>query len=275
MRPPIQYFGAKGNLAVSLVSMMPAHRGYIEPFAGSLAVLLAKQPSKIEVVNDLDMGLMTFWRVLRERPDDLVRVCAMTPHSRAELMRVAANLEEGDDLERARKVFVLLTQGRSRTLRRTGWRFYADASGTSIGFHKYLEAYLGRLAPAAARLMEVSLECRPAIEIVRQYGAFEDNLLYVDPPYMHSTLGGSGSRYAVTMSDDEHRELLEALLECRAMVMLSSYDNWLYDSSLSGKWASTELRGFTGNALSGSQARREILWSNFVPEYRFEFGDVA
>lgn len=272
MRPPIQYFGAKGNLADKLVAMMPEHRGYIEPFGGSLAVLLAKEHSKIEVVNDLDENLMTFWRVLRDQPEDLVRVCALTPHSRAEQLRAADLGTGGGDLEVARCVFVLLTQGRSRTLRRTGWRFYADSSGTSSGFHQYLDAYLGRMAPAAARLMEVSLECRPAVEVIEQYGASEDNLLYVDPPYVHSTLGGSGSRYTHSMEDNEHLEMLEALRECRARVMLSGYHHPLYAEALPD-WTVTDLKAFTGNSVDAE--RTEVVWSNFETINRFDLESVS
>ena len=57
---------------------------YVEPFAGSLAVLFAKPRARHEIVNDLDGGLVTFFRVLRDRPDDLIRACTLTPFSRAE-----------------------------------------------------------------------------------------------------------------------------------------------------------------------------------------------
>jgi DNA adenine methylase len=79
-----------------------------------LAVLLAKQPAKLETVNDLDRDLMTFWKVLRDRPAELVRLCALTPHSRAEHDAAYGDLSGLDDLERARRVWVRLTQGRTR-----------------------------------------------------------------------------------------------------------------------------------------------------------------
>ncbi len=105
----------------------------MEPFAGSLAVLPARKPSRLETVNDLDRDLMTFWKVLRERPTELARVCAPTPHSRAGQESVYGNLSDLDELERARPVRVRLTQGRTGTLRRTGWRFdVGDAAHTWV-----------------------------------------------------------------------------------------------------------------------------------------------
>lgn len=260
MRPPIQYFGAKGELAPAIVALFPPHRGYVEPFGGSLAVLLAKEPSKIEVANDLDGRLMTFWRVLRERPEELLRVTSLTPHARDEVVRAAA-LDGENDLELARQVFVMLTQGRSRTLRRTGWRFFTDPAGSSAGFAQYLEAYLGRIAPAAERLINVSLECRPALDVIAQYGAFEDNLLYVDPPYVTSTLASAhGSRYTHGLNDDGHAELAQVLSECKANVVVSGYASDLYDDAFEG-WHVETLKAHSGNALE--PAREEVVWCNF------------
>ena len=74
--PPFAYFGGKTRIADQIVAALPPHRSYVEPFAGSCAVLLAKPRARIETVNDLDRELVTFWRVLRDRfflPDQEVQ----------------------------------------------------------------------------------------------------------------------------------------------------------------------------------------------------------
>jgi len=272
-RSPIQYFGGKTNLADRIVALMPEHEGYVEPFAGSLSVLLAKPAAKkVEVANDIDGRLMTFWRVLRERPLELARAAAMTPHSRGELEVAMTFHVDLDDLEVARRVWVLLTQGRSRTLQRTGWRFYADVSGTSASFSQYMTAYRERLLPAAERIKDVSLECRDAVEVIEQYGRFESNLLYVDPPYLGSTRGGS--RYSHEMATRaEHDRLLDALVGVRATVMLSGYASELYDERL-GAWERVELKASSGNAKVS--ARADVVWMNRpVPNALDIFGGSA
>src|SRR5438874_318085 len=98
VRPPMPYLGGKMRLAEHLVALFPGHEHYVEPYAGSLSVLLAKAPSAMETVNDLDGDLVTFWRVLREKPTELARVCALTPHARAE-HAAAYDLDGADDLE--------------------------------------------------------------------------------------------------------------------------------------------------------------------------------
>src|SRR5579863_1655990 len=99
--------------------MLPECGHYVEPFAGSLSVLLARRPSPHETVNDADQLVMTFWRVLRDQPEALVRACALTPHSRAELSAAARSPTGPTDLETARRVWVRLTQARGASLEPT------------------------------------------------------------------------------------------------------------------------------------------------------------
>lgn len=258
--PPFAYFGGKTLMGPTIAALMPAHEHYVEPYCGSLAVLLAKDPTRYETVNDIDGDLMTFWRVLRDRPSELARACALTPHARAEhstsYERVA--LAAGDEIELARLVFVQLTQGRAGIRRSTGWRHYVKPVGTAP-MHTYIEGYLGRIYDCAERLHKVSLECRPALELIGRYGREEGVLLYVDPPYLGSTRS-SGSYLHEMSQESDHRALSDALHACRASVVLSGYPSELYDS-LYSDWPRREFSTMTGQGGS-NQARTEVLWSN-------------
>lgn len=263
VQPPFAYFGGKSILATRIVDLLPAHEHYAEVFCGGSSVLLAKAPSTMETVNDLDGRLMTFWRMLRDRPDDLERVCALTPHSRAEYQRcldVAA--DPADELETARRVWVRLSQGRGGTQRRTGWRNYIAPRGSSIGMPGYLKAYRERMAATAERLAHVSLESRPALELIDQYGSVANGMvLYVDPPYLGSAR--SGRNYLVEMSSaTEHRALAEALHAAKATVLLSGYDSPLYDE-LYDAWYRVSFAATTNGSPTGERERRtEVVWSN-------------
>lgn len=258
MKPPIPYFGSKQALAGWIVSLLPPHEHYVEPYAGSLAVLLAKIPSNHETVNDRSKSLMTFWRVLRDRPEELARVCALTPHSRAEFD--AAFDDTDDELELARRLWVRLTQSRGGSLRKTGWRHYVEPT-SSTSMPAYLDGYRARLAAGAERLMRVSLECRPALEVIASYGSRPGCLLYVDPPYP-GDLRTHSNRYEHEMRDEaDHRKLAEALWDCAATVVLSGYPSPLYDELYEG-WYREQTAASTGNGRAGEQARVEVLWSN-------------
>lgn len=262
MKPPFPYYGGKQLTAERILALLPSHEHYVEPYAGSLAVLLAKPRATFETVNDLDGRLVNLWRVLRERPDDFARVCAMTPHSRAEHATIlnAVDDEPADELERARRTFVLLTQGQSGgTSRRTGWRYFANPVGSTFSMPQYLEAYVGRFAGIVGRLAGVSLECRPALEVIANYGKHRGVLIFADPPYVLSTRKSLGYRFEMT--DDEHREMAAALLGCKASVVLAGYASALYDEELFRDWHRTEIQSATGNGGQWRD-RTEVLWSN-------------
>ena len=258
VKPPMPYYGGKQRIADRIVEHFPEHQHYVEPYAGGLSVLLAKPPSRIETVNDLDGQLMTFWRVLRDRPDELMRVCACTPHSRAELDLCRQSMDGLDELEIARRVWSQLAQGRSGRRTRTGWRFNINAESGNAGMARYLRAYVERMPPASARLADVQLECMPALDVIGVYGADPSVLLYVDPPYLSSR---RSLQYVHEMhTADQHAELAEALEECHAAVVLSGYDSpeyrrWYAD------WERVEIPASTQGA---TQSRTEVLWVNRV-----------
>lgn len=256
-KPPLNYFGGKTRIADRIADLLPPHRHYLEPFAGSMAVLFAKSPSKHETVNDIDGQLMAFWRVLRDRPSDLIRACALTPHCREELE--AAFTDSPDEVEDARRIWVRFTQGRSGVKSRTGWRQYVDPSGTNTSMPRYLTAYVDRLATCAERLQGVSLESRPATDLIERFGKISDVLIYADPPYIGSTRRGGRYTYEMT-GEVDHQELIDSLLACKASVVLSGYASSLYDEAL-GTWDRVEIPTVTGMG-GGSSHRLEVLWSN-------------
>lgn len=269
LKPPFAYYGGKTTLAPKIAELLPRHDHYVEPFAGSLAVLLAKEPTGWETVNDLDGDLVNFWKVLRDQPEELERAAMLTPHSRAEY-EVSKELD-GDDLERARRVWVRLTQGRSNSMKPTGWRFRTNPDmGTSLP--DYVTAYANRIQAVVDRMKRVSIENRDAIEIVRDYGKEPNVCIYADPPYLGST---RAANYRVEMlEDDLHVKLADALRECKASVVLSGYASPLYEELYPG-WHRMELKAPT--ALSGRAAENEVLWSN-VPlgaQQAFDFGAIA
>ena len=253
VKPPFAYYGGKTNLAPIIAKMLPPHEHYVEPFAGSLAVLLAKAPSRAETVNDLDGDLVTFWRVLRDRWEDLERVCALTPHSREEFRLAAEDDLPTDELERARLVWVRLTQSRSHSMKPTGWKYHKNPLVRTTS----LRSQVLRITECAERLHGVSLESRDALDVIRDYGSEPTACLYVDPPYLGST---RATNYRVEMLQDEaHVALADALNECKASVVLSGYDAPLYAELFDG-WHRLDLKAPT--TLSGDTDRVEVLWSN-------------
>lgn len=274
MKPPFPYYGAKGRLAPWIVGLMPReHRVYVEPFAGSAAVLFARpRPATHEVLNDLDGNVVTFFRVLRDREPELVRALELTPYSREEYR--AADLDasaEIDELERARRFFVRTTQSYNACGAAAGKRSsWSNGMRRGSSQATTVADLVDRLYYAAERLRRVVIENRPAAEIVRLYNA-PDTVLYCDPPYLASTRTGlsnnkrtSGDYAHDTNTEADHRELAEALHESRSAVLLSGYPSPLYDE-LYGDWDRVEVsvqRPTTNRRGSTGSAGLEVVWSN-------------
>jgi DNA adenine methylase len=271
MNQPLKWHGGKHYLAEQIVALMPQHTHYVEPYAGGLAVLLTKPCEGIsEVVNDLHQDLTNFWRVLQNR--DLFRCfrrrVQATPFSQPEWDRAdellgKVPISREQRVERAVRFFVLCRQslaGRCEdfaTLSRNRTR-----RGMNEQVSAWIRAVDG-LPSVHARLRRVVVLNRPALDVIRSQDGPE-TLFYLDPPYMPETKT-SQSFGPLEMSVDQHAELLDTILRCRAKVMLSGYPSSLYDTRLEG-WSRHEFK-LPNHAASGALKRymNEILWCNFVP----------
>lgn len=264
-RPLVHYHGGKWRLAPWIVSQMPEHRVYVEPFGGGASVLLHKSRSHAEIYNDLDGEVVNLFRVARDRGAELRQRLVLTPFSRAEFQR---SYEESDDpIEQARRTIIRSFQGvgsGAATGRKTGFRANSNGSNTTGAndWRHYPEA----LAAIIERLRGVVIEQRPACEVMKRQDS-RGALHYVDPPYVHSTRmpkgRGSGKPkvYRFEMSDEEHRELADVLHRLKGGVILSGYHCPLYDE-LYGGWRRVEK----SSRVDGGGLRTEVLWLRNVPD---------
>lgn len=73
MRQIAKYPGAKWAMAPWIVSLLPAHHSYLEPFFGSGAVLFTKPRSNIETINDMDGEVVNLFEWIKTDPERLAR----------------------------------------------------------------------------------------------------------------------------------------------------------------------------------------------------------
>ena len=252
-RPALRYYGGKWRIAPWILSHFPKHVCYVEPFGGGASVLLQKEPSRIEVYNDLDGEVVAFFRVLRERPQDLIRAIKLTPYSREEYK--AAWEPATDELERARRLYVRSRQGRGGCTREafTGWRFQrTDNRGKSLTGDWLTVAHL---EDACKRFLEVQIENDDALKVIERYDT-PQTLFYVDPPYVTDTRYETARReYRHEMSDDDHRALAAGLQKIKGMVIVSGYPSELYQELYAG-WRRVEMVTHTDSATAAT----ECLW---------------
>lgn len=221
-RTPLTYYGGKQQLAARIVALMPAHRVYLEPFCGGAAVLFAKPRAARETLNDIDSRIVRFWRVLRERPQDLADAVANTPYAREEWRECRYGPEPEDDLEAARRLIVTIDQSFSRE--GSGWSppyVLFDRSGRwRPGVWQKLP---DKLAAAAHRLAGVAIEHADACDLIPVYDQ-PDAVIYCDPPYAAGQRLAPESGYRHDDDGTLWPRLVETLGGVRhARVILSGY----------------------------------------------------
>src|SRR5439155_22607959 len=81
---PFGWYGGKFSHLDWLLPLLPDCHHYCEPFAGSGAVLLNREPSPVETFNHLDGEVVNFFRVLREEKERPIEAIGLTPFAREE-----------------------------------------------------------------------------------------------------------------------------------------------------------------------------------------------
>lgn len=254
----LRYPGSKYRIAPWICSFMPEHRVYLEPFAGSLAVFFQKPRSKIETLNDLNGDVVNFFRMLRDEPDRLREALALTPYAREEYNH-AFELSD-DPVEQARRFCVrcwMSFNGANKY--KNGFRVGQTNNSPSPAENwKNLPKVL---YAAAERLSGVQIECRPAFELIDAYRS-PQTVIYIDPPYLVE----GKNKYHIGMSKEEHVSLLEMVAHHPADILLSAYENPLYDACLlQAGWRKEYIRA----RKEGGRPCTETLYMNF------EYGQLS
>lgn len=260
------WYGGKFSHLNWPLPLLPKAQHYCEPFAGSAAVLLNREPSPVETYNDIDGEVVNFFRVLRDQKEALIEAIGLTPFSRAEFELAFSRPEQDiSDLERARRFFVLARQVRTGLAQRASAGRWAHCLLTSrAGMAGAVSRWLGSvegLSEIVQRLLRVQIENAPAIEVIKRYDS-DQTFFYCDPPYPHDSRGDNKA-YAYEMSDEGHYKLAEVLLHVRGKVAVSGYHGDLMDK-LYKDWQCIEAP--IKHCHSIKKPRQEVLWVNYTLE---------
>lgn len=260
------YYGGKFKHLDFLLPLFPSDAiHFVDVFGGSASVLL-NLPKKypIQTYNDLDGNVVNFFRVLRENTTELIYQLKYTPHSREEYMAACeATLGDSmDPIERARLFWVRITQSIRPIVRdekkHPTWKI---SHTESYGSHtSRINNKFDGLYDIAERLMDVSIENLPAIELIQEYDR-DGVLFYCDPPYVHKSRN-SKHVYPFEMTDDDHVELHSVLSSCRGRVVLSGYQNELYQE-LYQDWDCIKDKPKKIPSSIGNSVGQECAWLNF------------
>jgi DNA adenine methylase len=210
---PLSYIGGKRRLAKRIVSLIPPHTTYVEPFAGGAQVFFQKPKSRVEVLNDLDAEIVNFLRVCQRHPRELAEVLRWQPASRRLFGDHLRSVPEVlTDVERAARFFYL--QKNSWSGLRTRRSFQPGVTRQT----KYRPALLpARLTAVADRLAAVQIEAVGYDQVLAHYDR-PGTFFYCDPPYVGVDF------YQHNFTDAQFAELARLLGTLKGQFLLSIND---------------------------------------------------
>lgn len=259
----LKYPGGKWKISDWIISHFPEHRVYLEPFFGSGAVFFRKEPAYIETINDIDDEVVNLFRVCREKPQELATAVNLTPFARREYLSCAE--VSSDPIEQARRTLVRYHQSiGTNNSKGNSWKNVQVAGGPRCDtMWNYLPE---AICQCCERLKNAQIENTDALRLIERYNS-DDVLIYCDPPYLPDVLSTTKAVYGAELSLERHRELLQILKKSKAKVVLSGYDNELYNSELAD-WETDEIQTNIQQGL----LRTEKIWYNFRKQQISLFG---
>lgn len=254
-RPPLTYYGGKQQLSKRIIPLIPEHRIYDEPFFGGGAIFFAKEPAKVEFINDTNGEVVNFYRVLKSDFNALKKEVDYTLHSEGQhkqAIEIYRNPEGKTPLQRAWAVWVLSHQSIYAILCNS-WKCSMQRNSARLVTNKkeaFVEAY-------QSRLENTSIFCRDGLDVIAKTDSSE-TFHYVDPPYYNSNLG-----HYKGYSREDFEKLLKLLSTVKGKFMLSSYPSDLLEQyiRLNG-WRTVEI---DMRRSAGGGVKTEVITINYEP----------
>lgn len=239
----------KAGLSPWIISHFPENyeeMTYVEPYCGAASVLLNKNKSLIEVINDTDKDIIQIYRALRDEPKEIIRRLHLCKYCEETFERAMKKNHFDDYLDHGVNEFILrkMSRGGSKKI-------------FSLGDAKTWETTLKYLPEIADRLEEVYIFNHLPLDIIKSFN-LKNTLLYCAPPYLLETKV-SKTVYSSEMSTDDHIELAHNLNHFSGKVLISGYVSPLYNRLYKG-W-NIEKKKLDQRKTTDKKA--EIIFKNF------------
>lgn len=257
MKSPIKYYGGKSYMTNIIIDQFPKeYEIYVEGFGGGASILFQKERTSLEVYNDLGENVYSLFKVLSDKEmfERLKEKLDLTYYSEELRKEFKEDLRRTDlSLEDRAYKFIFVN--------RTSFNGVGGFSTTMLvrrNMSKSCSDYLSmidKLPEIHNRLSSVIIEHKDIFELIDKYDK-ENVFMYLDPPYIKSTRL-SNQTYEIEMSDEQHKKLCERLLTFKGKILLSGYDNLIYNI-LDNKFNKLSFK--SPNSQSNAI---ETLWKNY------------
>lgn len=258
MKTPLSYYGGKQTLAFTILGLVPEHRLYCEPFLGGGAVFFAKEPSKVEIVNDTNGELVNFYEVLKRDFSALEKEIAISLHSRKQSRQARVIYENPEMFDRVKRAWAVWMLANSSYGCMLDSGFGYDRTGTTS--RKLGNKRAAFTIDYAVRLQSAQIECCDALRIIKSRDV-PDAFFYLDPPYV-----GADQGHYDGYTQEDFDALLNLLEAVKGKFLLSSFrNNALTEFIKRNGWHTVELK-MAQPMTHGRKTKRqkvEVLTANY------------
>ncbi|ADX03014.1 DNA adenine methylase [Acinetobacter baumannii] len=252
-KPIVPWMGGKRRLVSQLIEKMPEHQCYVELFAGGAALFFMRdQPSRVEVINDLNGELVNLYRVVQHHLEEFVRQFkwALVSRQMFEWLK-SASVDLMTDIQRAARFYYL--QHTAFGAKVSGQNFGTATTARPVNLLRIEE----QLSEAHLRLSGVTVEHLSWDACLLKYDR-PHSFMYADPPYWK--LAG----YGVDFELDQYQKMAELMKTCKSKVMLSINDHEDMRAVFDGlNIAMTKIKYSVGNSGTGRDQKQELIITNY------------
>lgn len=211
MRPPIVRMGGKSRLRNTIIQMIPDHKCYVELFFGAGWVYFGKEPSKVEVINDIDRELINLFRMIKYHAPEIERMLEYEFSGR-DIFEDYKNCTVGylTEIHRAVRFLYLITQS-----------FAGKGNNYGYGTTKVPAPqifYKNVLDEIKERLRNTYVENLSFEKIIDKYDRTH-TFFFADPPYFETT------GYSNEFEEKEHLLLRDKLINLKGKFLLTINDH--------------------------------------------------
>jgi len=266
LRPPIKTHGGKYYLCNWIIDHFPAgyqELTYCEPFCAGASVFLNKEPSPEEVISDTDQGVIYVFKALRDEPREFITRIKRTRYT-ARAFKMAKNrVKRGfkDYIDEAVNEYILRRMSRGGL--KTAFAWSNRLRGGQPGDLNAWQTIIEQLPLIAERVENATVLCEDFRNVIKIWDE-ENTLMYLDPPYLHSTRSENATKvYENELTVEDHMDLLQLAKNARGKVVISGYSSPLYNRTLK-EWKVKKKNVANHSSQTKKKDRRlECIWMNY------------
>ena len=266
MRPPIKTHGGKYYLSNWIIEHFPEgyeDMVYCEPFCAGASVFLNKKPSMEEVISDIDTGVISVFKSLRDEPQEFITRIKRTRYTER-AFKMAQNRSEkpfDDYIDHAVNEYVLRRMSRGGLKRAFAWS--ERTRGGKPGDLNAWDTMIESLPLIAERIKNTNILSENFVQIIKVWDE-DETFFYLDPPYLHSTRSeGATNAYEHELTVEDHISMLLLANNARGKVIISGYASPLYNRHLK-EWNCKKKSVANHSGQSKTKERRtECIWMNY------------